>query len=86
MSPRAVSGTWTLPVSARGFAAHAARAGVLVVTDEAFSAGDPPDRSLRLPFTASEDVFRSAVERLADAWATFDPDELGRVVVAGLVV
>ena len=76
----------TLPGSARAFAAHAARSGVLVVTDETFAAGDPPDRSLRLPYTASEEVFRDALERLTEAWATFDPDERRHVAVAGLVV
>jgi DNA-binding transcriptional MocR family regulator len=76
----------TLPGPARAFAAHAARAGVLVVTDETFAAAEPPDRALRLPFTAPEEVFRRAIDRLAQAWSTFDPDQGGHVGVAGLVV
>ena len=76
----------TLPGPARAFAAHAARAGVLVVTAETFSAAEPPDRALRLPFTAPEEVFRRAIDRLAQAWATFDPDQGDHVGVAGLVV
>ena len=76
----------TLPAPARAFAAHAARAGVLVVTDETFAAAEPPDRALRLPFTAGEEVFRSAIDRVAQAWATFEPDHGDHVGVAGLVV
>ncbi len=76
----------TLPVSARAFSAHAARSGVLTVTDETFAAGDAPDRFLRLPFTATEDVFRDAVAQLAAAWETFDAEERPVSPVAGLVV
>lgn len=66
----------TLPVrAARAFRGHAARAGVLVVTDEAFSTGEAADESIRLPFTAPEDVFRGAIEQLASAWAGFEPSD-----------
>lgn len=59
--------------SARAFAAHAARLGVLLVTDASFSAGEPDDTSVRLPFTAPIEVFREAIDQLAEAWATFEP-------------
>lgn len=76
----------TLPASARAFAAHAARTGVLVVTDETFAVGEARDRAVRLPFTAPQGVFRQAVERLAEAWSTFDPQDRRTVEVARVVV
>lgn len=76
----------TIPASARAFAAHAARRGVLVVTDETFATGESPDRHLRLPFTGAPDVVADALERLAAAWADFDPAMGPPASVAGLVV
>lgn len=57
----------------RPFVHHAARCGVLLVGDELFSVNKQADRHVRLPFTAPAHAFVDAMERLAEAWHTFDP-------------
>ncbi|MEL7208139.1 MAG: PLP-dependent aminotransferase family protein [Actinomycetota bacterium] len=57
----------------RPFVHHAARCGVLLVSDELFSVNKQAGRHVRLPFTAPAPAFADAMERLAEAWHTFDP-------------
>lgn len=57
----------------RPFVHHAARCGVLLAGDDLFAVSKRAGQSLRLPYTAAEDEFVNAVERLAEAWSSFDP-------------
>ncbi|MEM9133073.1 MAG: PLP-dependent aminotransferase family protein [Actinomycetota bacterium] len=59
----------------RPFVHHAARSGVLLVSDELFSVSKVAGRHIRLPFTAPEADIVDAFERLAHAWSTFDPGD-----------
>ncbi len=56
---------------ATAFAQFARGFGVSVATSADFAAGPDDDRHLRLPFTSAPDILRSAVDRLARAWAEF---------------
>ena len=57
---------------ASGFARHAARSGLILVTDKAFSLCHD-DQHIRVPFAAENADYANAIEMLADAWASFDP-------------
>lgn len=72
--------------SAEAFCDHAGRFGVQVASGRQFTPGVFDNRHVRLPFTADEAVLRTAVERLAAAWATFEPHHVAPplpAIVAG---
>ncbi len=78
LEPKGGCSLWVrLPqANAREFSHHAARHGIVVITDETFSLHGGENQYLRLPYSADKDDLFQALELLAMAWRTFNP-ELG---------
>jgi DNA-binding transcriptional MocR family regulator len=72
--------------SARGLAAIALRHGVRVATGPAFSSAEAFDDYIRLPFTVPPAQLTEGMQRLAAAWAAYDPErDLDSVSAAPLL-
>ena len=73
--PRGGLSVWaTLPenASATAFVQHAGRHGLLIASGRQFSADDADCPNIRIPFTAAPATLATGLQRLADAWRTFD--------------
>ena len=71
--PRGGLSLWaTLPndISADAFVQAAGHRGVLVASGREFCPNDADCSSIRLPFTAPVDVLETAMDRLAETWAS----------------
>jgi len=73
--PRGGLSLWAeLPadVSATAFVQHAGRHGVLIASGQQFCSVDDDRPNIRIPFTASLDDLAAGLDRLTEAWRTFD--------------
>jgi len=73
--PRGGLFVWvTLPdrASATAFVQHAGRHGVLIASGREFSSVDADCSNIRIPFTAPREELAEGLQRLAEAWRTFD--------------
>lgn len=72
----------TLPehASASAFVRHAGQHGVLIASGRQFSSVDADSSHIRIPFTAPPAVLAEAMDRLVEAWQTFDRRPAGATI------
>lgn len=64
--------------SATAFVQHATRHGVLIASGRQFYAADMDCANVRIPFTAPLAQLERGMERLVEAWRTFDSEQSAR--------
>lgn len=73
----------TLPqgASATAFVQHATRHGVSIASGREFCPNDVDCPNIRIPYTAAPDVLEEGMNRLAEAWRSFDPSRVEACLV-----
>lgn len=82
--PRGGLSVWvTLPgqTSATAFMQHAGRHGVLIGSGRQFSSVEADCSNLRIPFTAPLETLAAGLQRLIEAWQTFDHEQFAAPVI-----